>query len=226
MKAEQVAAVELRRRETILHELQRLYPEANCALKFNNAFELLIATILSAQSTDKTVNQVTPILFAKYPSPAALARAELKELETLIHATGFFRNKARNLAGCAQVLSTQYHGEVPKTMLELTALPGVGRKTANVVLGNAFGINDGVVVDTHVQRLAQRLGFTKYDAPEKIERDLMSIVPQAEWTKFSHRVILHGREICNARKPKCADCALASYCPAQKQFIQAVPKSG
>ncbi len=215
MKAEQVTTVELRRRKNILHELQRLYPAADCALNFRNAFELLIATILSAQSTDKTVNQVTPALFAKYPSPAALARADLEELETLIHATGFFRNKARSLLGCAQILSAQHGGVVPQTMSELTALPGVGRKTANVVLGNAFGINDGVVVDTHVQRLAQRLGFTKHDSPEKIERDLMASVPQAEWTTLSHQLILHGREVCNARKPKCSACSLAPYCPGK-----------
>ena len=219
MKPER-AAVEEARRDHILRELDRLYPDADCALYFRNAFELLIATILSAQSTDKIVNQVTPVLFAKYPSPEALAQAEVNDLETLIHATGFFRNKARNLLRCAQVLTTQYRGIVPQTMAELVALPGVGRKTANVVLGNAFGINAGVVVDTHVQRLAQRLGFTKHESPEKIERDLMASISQTTWTKFSHRLILHGRQVCSARNPRCTDCSLARYCPARESFMK------
>lgn len=204
------------RRRDVLRELHQLYPEAECALLFHNAYELLIATILSAQSTDKTVNQVTPALFAKYPSPRELAQADLTELEKLIHATGFFRNKARNLLQCAQVLVTQHGAAAPQTMAELTALPGVGRKTANVVLGNAFGKNEGVVVDTHVARLARRLGFTQHEQPEKIERDLTAWVPREEWTSFSHRLILHGRQVCIARKPKCEICALARLCPSSK----------
>jgi endonuclease-3 len=215
VKPARANAEELRRRK-ILRELQRLYPEAECALHFRSAYELLLATILSAQSTDKTVNQVTPALFAKYPSAKELARADLEELERLIHATGFFRNKARNLSGCAQVLVSQHNGEVPQTMAELTALPGVGRKTANVVLGNAFGMNEGIVVDTHVQRLSQRLGLTGQRAPEKIEQELMSRVPQKDWTVFSHRLILHGRQVCFARKPKCETCVLAKYCPSSQ----------
>lgn len=210
------AAAETARRQRVLRTLRRLYPAAACALAHRNPFELLVATILSAQSTDKTVNEVTPALFRAYRTPAALAQAKQAELEKLIHATGFFRNKARNLIGCAQRLVSEHGGEVPASMAELTALPGVGRKTANVVLGNAFGINAGVVVDTHVQRLSQRLGFTKEETPEKSERDLMAIVPRKEWTLFSHRLILHGRQICNARKPKCGTCALAPDCPASE----------
>lgn len=213
MKAER-AAKETQRRLEILRKLKQLYPHAECALHFRNAYELLIATILSAQSTDKTVNGLTPALFKKYPSPQELAAANPKELEQLIHASGFFRTKARNLLGCAQVLMKQHHGEVPQTMPALTALPGVGRKTANVVLGNAFGKNEGIVVDTHVQRLSQRLGFTKQTQPEKIEQELTSWVPRKEWTMFSHWLILHGRQVCVARKPKCETCALAAACPA------------
>jgi len=213
VKAER-AARETQRRLEILRKLKQLYPHAECALHFRNAYELLIATILSAQSTDKTVNALTPALFNKYPSPRELAAANPEELEQLIHASGFFRTKARNLLGCAQVLMKQHHGEVPQTMSALTALPGVGRKTANVVLGNAFGKNEGIVVDTHVQRLSQRLGFTTQTQPEKIEQELTSWVPRKEWTVFSHWLILHGRQVCVARKPKCEACALAAACPA------------
>ncbi len=214
MKAER-AAKETQRRLAILRKLKQLYPHAECALHFRNAYELLIATILSAQSTDKTVNALTPALFEKYPSPKELAKANPEELEQLIHASGFFRTKARNLLGCAQVLVKQHRGEVPQTMEELTALPGVGRKTANVVLGNAFGKNEGIVVDTHVQRLSQRLGFTTQTQPEKIEQELTSWVPRKDWTVFSHWLILHGRQVCVARKPKCETCALATACPAR-----------
>lgn len=204
------------RQKRILRALARLYPDAKCALHFRNPYELLIATILSAQSTDKTVNEVTPALFKKYPNAAALSVAAPSALEEMIHRTGFFRNKAKNLLGCAQALVQKHGGEVPDTMAELIALPGVGRKTANVVLGNAFGKNEGVVVDTHVQRLSQRLGFTAQAQPEKIEKDLMAIVPKKDWTIFSHRLILHGRQICKARKPKCSACALAPDCPARQ----------
>jgi len=177
---------------------------------------LLVATILSAQSTDKTVNQITPALFNKYPTPAAMAEADLTELETLIRPSGFFHNKAKNLKAAAATIANAHRGEVPRTMEELTKLPGVGRKTANVVLGNAFGLNAGVVVDTHIQRLSQRLGFTPQKNPEKIERDLMAIVPREEWTIFAHRMIQHGRLICQARKPKCNACLLAPDCPSKQ----------
>ncbi|MGH7450243.1 MAG: endonuclease III [bacterium] len=207
---------EKRRHTRILNKLRELYPDAKCALRFTNPFELLVATILSAQSTDKTVNQITPALFKKYPTPAAMAEADITELEEVIRPSGFFHNKARNLKDCAAAIVNEHHGEVPRTMEELTALPGVGRKTANVVLDNAFGINAGVVVDTHIQRLSQRLGFTKEQNPEKIERDLMSIVPQDDWTIFAHQMIQHGRQVCQARKPKCNECLLAPDCPSRQ----------
>lgn len=200
----------------ILRKLEEMYPQAACALHFSNPFELLVATILSAQSTDKTVNQLTPAFFKKYPTPAAMAKADLSELEGLIRPSGVFHNKAKNLKACAAALANDHHGEVPRTMEELIKLPGVGRKTANVVLGNAFYINAGVVVDTHVQRLAQRLRLTTEQNPEKIERGLMAIVPQEEWTIFSHRLIQHGRQICQARKPKCGECLLAPDCPSRQ----------
>jgi endonuclease-3 len=204
------------RHTRLLSKLRELYSDAECALHFTNPFELLVATILSAQSTDKTVNQITPSLFKKYPTPAAMAEADIAELEKLIRPSGFFHNKARNLKACAAAVANEHHGEVPRTMAELVALPGVGRKTANVVLGNAFGINAGVVVDTHIQRLSQRLGFTKEENPEKIERDLMSIIPQGEWTIFAHQMIQHGRQVCQARKPKCNECLLAPECPSRQ----------
>ncbi len=207
---------EKRRHTRLLNKLRELYPDAECALHFTNPFELLVATILSAQSTDKTVNQITPALFQKYPTPAAMAKADIAELEELIRPSGFFHNKARNLKDCAAAVANEHHGEVPRAMEELVALPGVGRKTANVVFGNAFGINAGVVVDTHIQRLSQRLGFTKEQNPEKIERDLMSIVPQDDWTVFAHRMIQHGRQVCQARKPKCNECLLAPECPSRQ----------
>lgn len=207
-RAEQV------RRRRVLRRLAERYPAAQCALRHRNAFELLVATILSAQSTDKLVNQITPALFQKYPSPEALAAASLPEIEAAIKQTGFFRNKAKSLKGCAAALVREHQGVVPDTMEALIALPGVGRKTANVVLGNAYGKNIGVVVDTHVQRLSRRLGFTTEETPEKIEQDLMQLVPQDEWTVFSHRMIQHGREICVARRPKCEICPLSKDCPS------------
>jgi endonuclease-3 len=210
------ARAEKRRHARLLEKLRESYPEAECALHFSNPFELLVATMLSAQSTDKTVNQITPALFKKYPAPAAMAEADIAELEELIRPSGFFHNKARNLKACAAAIANEHHGEVPRTMAELIALAGVGRKTANVVLGNAFGINAGVVVDTHIQRLSQRLGFTKEQTPEKIERDLMVIVPPEQWTVFAHRMIQHGRQICQARKPKCNECLLAPECPSRQ----------
>jgi len=204
---------EKRRHERILQKLRELYPDAECALNYKNPFELLVATILSAQSTDKTVNQITPALFQKYPTPAAMAEAALAELEESVRSSGFFHNKAKNLKACAAAIVNDHHGEVPRTMEELLELPGVGRKTANVVLGNAFNVNAGVVVDTHIQRLSQRLGFSSAQTPEKIERDLMAMVLQEEWTVFSHRMIQHGRRVCAARKPKCNECLLAPDCP-------------
>jgi len=204
---------EKRRCERILQKLRELYPDAECALHYKNPFELLVATILSAQSTDKAVNQITPALFQKYPTPAAMAEAALAELEESVRSSGFFHNKAKNLKACAAVIVNDHHGEVPRTMDKLIKLPGVGRKTANVVLGNAFNINAGVVVDTHIQRLSQRLGFSHEQTPDKIERDLMAMVPQEEWTAFSHRMIQHGRQVCSARQPKCNECLLAPDCP-------------
>ncbi len=207
---------EKRRHTRVLNKLRELYPDAECALCFANPFELLVATILSAQSTDKTVNQIIPALLKKYPTPAAMAVANIAELEEVIRSSGFFHNKAKNLQACAAAIANEHYGEVPRTMAELIALPGVGRKTANVVLGNAFGINDGVVVDTHIRRLSQRLGFTKEKTPEKIEHDLMGVVPQEDWTIFAHQMIQHGRQVCQARKPKCNECLLAPECPSRQ----------
>jgi endonuclease-3 len=207
---------ESKRRRRILQGLAALYPDANCALNHRNSFELLVATILSAQSTDKLVNQITPALFQKYPTPEALANATLPDIEQAIRQTGFFRNKAKNLKGCAEALVRDHGGVVPQTMEELVKLPGVGRKTANVILGTAFGINAGVVVDTHVQRLSKRLGFTNEETPEKIEQEMMRMIPQEEWTVFSHRMIQHGRLVCVARSPKCAICRLAENCPSRR----------
>jgi endonuclease-3 len=202
------------RTETVLARLREEYPDARCALDHQSPFELLVATILSAQCTDKRVNMVTPALFERFPDPPALAEAEIEELEELIRTTGFFRNKARSLLGLGQALMRDHDGEVPNTMEELTALPGVGRKTANVVLGNAFGIDEGVVVDTHVQRLSKLLGLTEQGTPEKIERDLMELVPRTDWTLWSHLLILHGRAVCKARRPDCGRCVLIDLCPS------------
>ena len=202
------------RTEEILARLKDEYPDAQCALLHQNPFELVAATILSAQCTDKRVNMVTPALFESFPTPAALAEAELDELEALIRTTGFFRNKARSLKGLGQALTTDHDGQVPSTMAELTALPGVGRKTANVVLGNAFGIDEGVVVDTHVKRISGLLGLTDEKTPEKIEQDLMELVPRTDWTLWAHLLILHGRSVCKARRPACGDCVLLDLCPS------------
>jgi len=200
--------------DEIIRRLHRAYPDAICALDHNNAFELMVATILSAQCTDERVNKVTPALFARYPTPLAFAEADITELEQAVHSTGFYRNKAKNIKTAAQRLVQVYGGEVPTTMDELLTLAGVARKTANVVLGTAFGIADGVVVDTHVRRLSNRLGLTTHDDPEKIERDLMVLLPRTEWVGFAHRLILHGRQICDARKPNCALCTLNELCPS------------
>ena len=201
------------RTEEIIRRLRVEHPDAHCALDHRNAYELLVATILSAQCTDERVNMVTPALFAKYPDARALAQADQAELEELIRSTGFFRNKAKSLLGMARGVVERHGGEVPNTMDTLHELPGVGRKTANVVLGNAFGIDEGVVVDTHVRRVSQRLGLTTNEDPEKIEQDLMQLVPREDWTDFSHLLIFHGRRICVARKPKHDQCSLCELCP-------------
>lgn len=195
----------------ILDALARVYPDAACALRFRNPFELLAATILSAQCTDERVNMVTPALFRKYPDAHRLAAAHLEDVEALIQSTGFFRNKARSLVGMARTICEHHGGEVPRTLDELVKLPGVGRKTANVVLGNCFGV-PGLTVDTHMQRVNQRLGLTRHTDPEKIERDLMALIPEEQWTIYSHRVIDHGRQVCHARKPQCGVCPLAAWC--------------
>ncbi|NUO64968.1 MAG: endonuclease III [Gemmatimonadaceae bacterium] len=195
-------------------DLARHYPDAHCALDHRDAFELLVATILSAQCTDKRVNMVTPVLFAKYPDARSLAAAAQEDVEEIIRSTGFFRNKAQNIIAMAGALVDRHGGEVPREMDALTALPGVGRKTANVVLGNAFGRNEGIVVDTHVSRLSQRLGLTRETDPVKIESALVPLFPRERWTMLSHLLIEHGRQICDARKPRCGDCPIAALCPS------------
>jgi endonuclease-3 len=192
--------------------LVECYPAAHCALHHRNPYELAVATILSAQCTDKRVNLVTPELFRKYPSAEAFARASLKTLERMIHSTGFFRNKARNIQEACRRLVKEHNGQVPQSMEELLELPGVARKTANVVLGTAFGVTSGVVVDTHVFRISRRLGLTQARTPEKVEQDLMALIPAREWINFSHRLIHHGRRVCSARSPQCSLCALEPHC--------------
>jgi endonuclease-3 len=202
------------RAERIYEILESEYPDAHCALVHRNPFQLLAATILSAQCTDERVNMVTPELFARFPDARSMAGGDQGEVEEIIRSTGFFRSKARNLIGMADAVVEKHEGEIPRDMDALVALPGVGRKTANVVLGNAFGINDGVVVDTHVKRLAGRMGLTSQKTPEKIEPDLMRLFERERWTMLSHLLIFHGRQVCNARKPACNECALAHLCPA------------
>jgi endonuclease III len=206
----------LTRRPTaeILSLLKETYPEARCALSHRNAYELLCATILSAQCTDARVNMVTPTLFARYPTPYELARAEPADVEEIIKSTGFFRNKTKSLIGMAQAVVADHGGEVPQTMEELRKLPGVGRKTANVVLGNAYGINEGVTVDTHVTRLSRLLGLSHEVDPVKIEQELMRLFPREDWGLLSHLLIFHGRQVCVARRPKCDECVLAQLCPS------------
>lgn len=196
----------------ILEKLDQAYPAVTCALRHDNPFQLLVSTILSAQCTDERVNQVTATLFPKYPNPKAFAYANPRALELDIRPTGFFRNKTRSIMGASKKIVEEFHGEVPRTMEELLTLPGVARKTANVVLGTAFGIAAGVVVDTHVQRLSGRLDLSKNTDPKKIEHDLMQIVPQDRWILFSHQLIWHGRRVCQARKPKCLECNLERLC--------------
>ena len=199
----------------IIEGLRNTYPDAHCELDFQTPFQLIIATILSAQCTDKRVNIVTRDLFKKYRSPADLAKANPEELEQEIKSTGFYRNKAKNIRAMAKDLVEKYGGKVPNSMAELTGLAGVGRKTANVVLGNAFGINEGIVVDTHVMRLTKRLKLSSHTEPEKIEQDLMKLVPQSQWTNFSHWLIWHGRRRCYARNPDCAGCEIGALCPSR-----------
>lgn len=198
----------------ILRLLHAAYPDAACALDHRNALELLVATILSAQCTDERVNKVTPALFARFPDAQALAEADRTELEEMIHSTGFYRNKAKNIQEACRRLVTVYDGQTPANMADLLTLPGVARKTANVVLGTSYRIADGVVVDTHVKRLSERLGLTTQSDPEKIERDLMALTPQDEWIDLSHLLIFHGRRVCDARKPKCSACVIAGLCPS------------
>lgn len=198
----------------IVRLLRELHPDAKCALDFENPLQLLVATILSAQCTDERVNKVTPVLFARYPTAQDLAEADREELEQIIHSTGFYRNKAKNVQEACRRIVSEYGGEVPSNMADLLSLAGVARKTANVVLGNCYGIADGIVVDTHVKRLSERLALTAQTDPEKIERDLMAMSPQSDWIDLSHLLIFHGRRVCDARKPRCAGCPISYLCPS------------
>jgi endonuclease-3 len=198
--------------KAILNALRETYPNVVCALTHRNAFELVIATALSAQTTDVNVNKVTPTLFKLYPTPKRLAAASLPEIEEIIHSTGFYRAKAKNIQGAAKILTERFGSKVPETIEELIELPGVARKTANVVLGSWFGIAEGVVVDTHVLRLSRRLELTKHDQPVPVEKDLTKVIPQDRWIQFSHELIHHGRQVCIARRPKCMDCSLEHLC--------------
>jgi endonuclease-3 len=197
----------------VVRALKRLYPQATCALSHDNPFQLLVATILSAQCTDARVNLVTPELFRRFPNAERMARADRNELEELIRSTGFFRAKAKNIQQMSTALAAEHDGQIPRDVEALTKLAGVGRKTANVVLGTAYGLATGVVVDTHVKRLALRLGLSSHTVPEKVERDLMTVVPRGEWVDLSHRLIHHGRQVCFARKPRCSQCGLERICP-------------
>ncbi|MFO7032157.1 endonuclease III [Limnospira fusiformis CCALA 023] len=198
----------------VLVRLKRLYPDAACTLNYETPLQLLVATILSAQCTDERVNQVTPALFKRFPDAFSLGTADLQELETLVRSTGFYRNKARHIKESSRIITEKFGGEVPKRMEQLLELPGVARKTANVVMANAYGINMGVTVDTHVRRLSQRLGLTQHQDPVRIERDLMQVLPQPDWENWSIRLIYHGREICTARNPACYNCKLSDLCPS------------
>jgi len=203
----------------ILHKLDEAYPDANCELKHENPFQLLISTILSAQCTDVRVNEVTKTLYQKYKTPKDFAYADPKELEQEIRPTGFFRNKTKSIMGASKGILENFRGEVPQTMDEILTLPGVARKTGNVVLGSGYGIASGVVVDTHVMRLSRRLDLTKHEDPKKIEQDLIKIIPQDNWIKFSHQLIWHGRRVCIARKPRCLECNLESICYSKDKII-------
>jgi endonuclease-3 len=211
-----VAKLEIKpdRIESILNILRETYPDVECALVHTSPWQLLVATILSAQCTDARVNMVTPRLFATYPTPEAMAKAPIEAIEDIIRTTGFYHNKAKSIQGAGRVISQQFHDKVPQTMAELLTVPGAARKTANVVLGVAYGKAEGVVVDTHVFRLARRLGLTRSDTPQAVEQDLMKVIPKDRWIQFSHELIHHGRQICEARKPKCAACPLEQLCHA------------
>ncbi len=213
------AGTDPKRVAAILAKLDEAYPDATCELKHANAFQLLISTILSAQCTDVRVNQVTETLYKKYSGPEAFAHANPSELELEIRPTGFFRNKTKSVMGASKAVLEKFGGQVPRTMEEMLTLPGVARKTANVVLGTAYGIPSGVVVDTHVQRLSNRLDLSRNEDPKKIEQDLMQIIPQERWIKFSHQIIWHGRRVCAARKPECAECNLEKLCYAKDKTI-------
>lgn len=201
--------------QNIIEKLKTMYPTAHCELNYSNPFELVVATVLSAQCTDVRVNMVTEKLFKKYTSPEAFATVNILELEQDVKSTGFYRNKAKNIQGLSRIILMEHNGEVPDDMENLVNLPGVGRKTANVVLWNAFGKNEGVVVDTHVKRISKRLGITKHDNVEKIEKDLIKKIPQDDWGITSHLMIFHGRRVCNARKPQCKNCELNDICPSK-----------
>ncbi len=209
----------LRRLEKITEALEATYPDADCELDFTTPLQLLVATILSAQSTDKRVNLVTPALFRKYRSARAFARAEAGLLEKMVHSTGFFRNKAKHIREASKIIDSKHGGRVPEEMDQLLELPGVARKTANVVLGVAFGKAEGVVVDTHVQRLSRRLGFSRESRPDKIEQDLMRVIARDKWILFSHLLIHHGRRVCDAKKPDCANCTVAELCESEDKRV-------
>ena len=204
------------RAEEIHRLLDAEYPDAHCELDFETPFQLAVATILSAQTTDERVNAVTPELFRRFPDADALASAPQDQVGELVRSTGFFRNKARNIVGFARGVMAEHDGEVPRTMKALRSLPGVGRKTANVVLGNAFGIDEGVVVDTHVKRLAKRLGLTRETTPDKVEKDLVALFPRETWTPLAHLLIWHGRRVCDARTPACERCVVSHLCPSSR----------
>ncbi len=207
----------LRERATEIYDfLWREYPEARTELDFTDAFQLAVATILSAQTTDERVNMVTPALFRRYPDAHALAAAPQEDVEEIVRSTGFFRNKAKNIIGFARAVATEHGGEVPRTMAELHGLPGVGRKTANVILGSAFGVAEGIVVDTHVRRLSGLLALSRETAPERIEQDLMALFPKERWALLSHLLIWHGRRVCDARKPRCEACVVSHLCPSSR----------
>lgn len=209
------------RANNIIKILAKTFPHAHIALEYKTPFQLLVVTILSAQSTDKQVNKISPALFARFKTMKAFAETDQAELEKYVHSTGFFRNKAKNLKAMAQILLSKFKGEVPDTMEELVSLPGVARKTANIILFNAFGKNEGIAVDTHVKRLAQRLGLSKNEDPNKIEQDLLKLFPQKLWGKINHYLIDHGRNICDAKKPKCTICPVSKLCPSYKTFVKA-----
>ncbi|APB34597.1 Endonuclease III/Nth [Gloeomargarita lithophora Alchichica-D10] len=219
-------AVRKQRANEVLVRLKRRYPDATCTLNYQTPVQLLVATILSAQCTDARVNQVTPALFAQFPDVVALAAADLEELENLVKSTGFYRNKARHIQGACRKMLSEFGGKVPQEMSQLLTLPGVARKTANVVLAHAYGINAGVTVDTHVKRVSRRLGLTEHSDPVRIERDLIELLPQPDWENWSIRLIYHGRETCIARSPRCGECFLGDLCPSQAGSVALSGKNG